>query len=190
MSESVRCFMAVDFEEADVRRKLVSALKTLERTGADLRPVEPENIHITLRFLGETRQRVVDEVIEQVSTVELRPFRAEIRGVGVFPGLSRPRVIWAGCRKGEKELEELYSQIESRLRGLGIRPEDNQFHPHLTLARVRSGRNRDQLVEQITKLSDEDFGEIVVNSFQLKKSTLTPRGPIYATMKSFAARGG
>ena len=187
MSESIRSFIAVDFEDPDIRRKLVSVQKMLDRTGADLRPVEAENIHITIRFLGEIHQRTIEEITEQLSKIVFTAFRAEIRGVGVFPGLSRPRVAWAGCRKGGEELRELYSQIEPRLRALGLRPDDNEFHPHLTLARVRSGRNREQLVRQITQLSDEPFGEILVEGFQLKKSTLTPRGPVYTTIRQFNA---
>ena len=184
---SIRSFIAVDLEDEGLRRRLVSAQGLLSRTGADLKLVEEENIHVTLRFLDNVPRGDIDRIIGELSAVKFKPFRAEIRGIGVFPNLSRPRVVWAGFRKGEKEFEELFQKIEPRLRGLGIRPDNNPFHPHLTLARVGSGKDRDRLVQQITALSDEPFGEILVDSFQLKKSTLTPRGPIYETLHSFRA---
>jgi 2'-5' RNA ligase len=187
MSVNIRSFLAVDLDDEDVRRKLVSAQEVLSRTGADLKLVERENIHVTLRFLGNTPKGDIDKIVTELSNVKFKPFRAEIRGVGVFPGLSRPRVVWAGFIKGEKELEDLFQRIEPRLRGLGVGPDNNPFHPHLTLARVGSGKNRDRLVQQIMALSDEPFGEIQVDSFQLKKSTLTPRGPLYETLHSFKA---
>lgn len=185
MSVRIRSFIAVDLDDEGVRRRLVAAQGLLSRTRADLKPVEEENLHLTLRFLGEVAQGLLDRIVEELSEVKFKPFRAEIKGVGVFPRLSRPRVIWAGFTKGERELEELFKEIEPRLRGVGLRPERNPFHPHITLARVRSGRNRDLLIRQITELSEEPFGEIVVNSFKLKRSTLAPRGPVYSTIHDF-----
>ena len=187
MSYGIRSFIAVDLDDEEIKRRLVTAQGLLSRTGGDIKPVEAENLHVTVRFLGGISKGLLDRIVEELSEVKFEPFRAEIRGIGVFPRLSRPRVIWAGFRKGGRELEDLFKKIEPRLIGLGIRPERSSFHPHITLARVRSGRNRDQLIRQITGLSDEPFGEIVVWSFKLKRSTLTPRGPIYSTIQEFKA---
>lgn len=184
---AIRSFIAVDLEDEGVRRGLVSAQGLLRRTGADLKLVEEENIHVTLRFLGDTPIGDIARIVGELSGVKFKPFRAEVKGVGVFPGLSRPRVVWAGFRKGEKEFEDLFQRIEPRLRGLGVRPDNNPFHPHITLARVGSGKNRDQLVRQIMELSDEPFGELLIKSFQLKKSTLTPKGPVYENLHVFKA---
>jgi len=187
---NIRSFIAVDLGDEGIRRKLVAAQGLLSRAGADLKLVEEENIHVTLRFLDNVPKGDIDRLTEELSTVEFKPFRAEIRGIGVFPALSRPRVVWAGFKKGGEELEDLFQRIEPRVRSLGIRPDSNPFHPHLTLARVGSGKNRDRLVQQIMAFSDEPFGEILVDSFQLKKSTLTPRGPIYETLRNFKAEEG
>lgn len=190
MSARIRSFIAVDLEDEGVRRRLISAQRLLSRTGADLKLVEGENLHVTIRFLGEVPRGLLDRIVEELSEVKFRPFRAELRGVGVFPRLSRPRVIWAGFKGGEDELIALFKEIEPRLRGLGIRPERNPFHPHVTLARVRSGRKREELIRQVMDLADEEFGEIVVTRFKLKRSTLTPRGPIYSTLHEFEAETG
>jgi len=162
----VRCFVAVDFEDPELLDSLVRAQDLLRGTGADLKVVERENIHLTMRFLGDVREGLL----------------AELRGLGTFPNLRRPRVVWVGLTKGADELAEIFRRLESGLLGLGFRPEGRGFSPHITLARVRSGRNREMLAEQVSRNADEEFGEFTVRYIRLKKSVLTPKGPIYSTI--------
>ena len=183
----IRSFIAVDLDDANVKRRLVAAQEELLATGADLKAVETENIHVTVRFLGDVRSSALREISDSLSLIEFHSFRAEQRGLGVFPSLNRPRVVWAGYSKGQDAFIDLYGRIESRLREFGVRPEDQRYHPHVTLVRVRSGRNRDALVRSVQSLSDESFGELVISRFQLKRSVLTPRGPIYSNVREYAA---
>ena len=179
---SVRCFVAVDIEGPDLLDSLVRAQDLLRGTGADLKAVERENIHLTMRFLGDVREGSLEELKGVVSEVDFEPIRAELRGLGAFPSLRRPRVVWVGLTKGADELAEVFRRLESGLLGLGFKPEGRGFSPHITLARVRSGRNRESLAEQVSRNADEEFGEFTVRYIRLKKSVLTPKGPIYSTI--------
>jgi len=183
----VRCFVSVDLEVRSLLDALVEVQRRLEKTGADLKCVERENIHITLRFLGEVRDGLVGELQRLVSGMAFEPFRVEFRGLGVFPSLRRPRVVWVGMSDGVEELNGIFRRLEPELVGMGFRAESRGFSPHVTLARVRSGRNRERLVEEVTANADEVFGEFEVGYIRLKKSVLTPRGPIYSTIAQSGA---
>ena len=185
MSESIRSFMAFDIENDAVRNKLAKAQALLVQTGADVKLVETENIHITMRFLGDIAPSMVDKILEEMKKLQFTPFNVQIKGVGVFPSLSYPRVVWAGITEGADQLRSVFSQLEPRLRGLGFAPDSKGFSPHLTIARVRSGRNKAQLADFVTKNTSYDFGTINAECLRLKKSDLTPKGPIYSTFKEF-----
>ncbi|RLG42822.1 MAG: RNA 2',3'-cyclic phosphodiesterase, partial [Thermoproteota archaeon] len=114
--------------------------------------------------------------------------RARLFGVGAFPSMSRPRVIWVGVEEGREELVRLMRWVDSRLRRLGFPREDREPHPHLTIARVKWLRDRESLKRVLSSLLSTDFGEIEVREIRLKKSTLTPKGPIYETLASIPLR--
>ena len=183
MSETIRSFFAFDIEDEGVIRRLAEAQGMLANTAADLKLVKPQNIHLTVRFLGNISLSMVDAVYEEMKQVSFAPFEIDLRGLGVFPRLSHPRVVWAGIKKGADELVNVFEQLEPRLRGLGFKPDTKGFSPHLTIARVRSGRNKVQLVKLVRELEDYDFGTIKAECLRLKKSVLTPRGPIYTTLR-------
>ncbi|MFQ6053577.1 MAG: RNA 2',3'-cyclic phosphodiesterase [Candidatus Bathyarchaeia archaeon] len=178
----VRVFISVDVEDGDLLDALEGAQRRLERTGADLKCVERQNIHATLKFLGDVREGLVGELKRIVSGMMFNAFRVELRGLGAFPNLRRPRVVWVGITDGVEELSDISRRLESEFEGLGFRREGRRFSPHITLARVRSGRNRDRLVDEVMASADEVFGEFQVEHVRLKKSVLTPRGPIYSTL--------
>ncbi len=181
--ETIRSFIAFDIEEAEVLRELGNAQNMLAETGADLKLVKPENIHVTVRFLGDIRPRQVDEVHGEMEKTDFTPFSIEIEGVGVFPNLGHIRVVWAGIRRGADELGEIFNQLEPRLRRLGFKPDRRGFSPHLTIARVRSGRNKSELVRRLKEMEDHEFGLIKAECLRLKRSILTPKGPIYSILK-------
>jgi 2'-5' RNA ligase len=165
--------------------RLAAAQKLLVQTGADLKLVEPQNIHITVRFLGNITPATVDKIFEEMKQVQFAPFNVQIKGLGAFPTPSYPRVVWAGITEGADQLKTVFSQLEPRLRGLGFTPDSKGFSPHLTIARVRSGRNKAQLAKVITENADYKFGAVNAKCLRLKKSDLTPRGPVYSTLKEF-----
>ena len=155
----------------------------LVNTGAHLKQVKPQNIHLTVRFLGDISPAMVDTIYEEMKQVSFTPFTIELRGLGAFPKISYPRVVWAGIRKGANELKDVFEQLEPRLRGLGFKPDTKGFSPHLTIARVRTGRNKAGLAYTIHELEDYEFGTVKAEYLRLKKSDLTPRGPIYSNLR-------
>jgi 2'-5' RNA ligase len=185
MPDSVRSFLAFDIESDTVLNRLASVQKFLFQTGADLKLVETQNIHITLRFLGNITPAMAEKIFGEMKRVQFTPFNVQINGLGAFPNLRFPRVIWAGITEGAEQMKRVFSQIEPRLRSLGFIPNHKGFSPHLTIARVKSRRNKAQLAEFITKNANYPLGVIKAECLRLKKSNLTPKGPIYSTLKKF-----
>jgi len=179
---SVRCFVAVDCDDEQVLTGFREAGARLKATGADLKIVETENVHLTLKFLGEIPEVRAREVAEAVREIHFQPFSFKVEEVGVFPSASRPNVVWAGITEGVTELASVFEDLDTRLSRLGFERERRRFSPHLTICRVRSGRNRDQLMAEIAGLQDMVFGSVKVDRVTLKKSVLTRQGPIYSTL--------
>lgn len=182
MPETIRSFIAFDINNPSVLEKFSEVQDVLVKTGADLRLVEPPNIHMTIRFLGAIQAPMVDSILAGMKQVEFQAFDCEIHGLGVFPNLRYTRVVWAGMKRGSDELKKVSGQLELHLRKLGFRPDPKGFSPHLTLARVKTGRNIGELANQIQALTDYDFGIVRADCLKLKKSVLTPQGPIYSTL--------
>ncbi len=187
MEETVRSFIAIELG-AQALQQILTFQKALTDTGADLKLVEPENIHITLRFLGDTPQSLINKISEELKTIQFTPFKVLLSGVGAFPSLQRINVVWAGIEEGMLGLIDIHGQVEARLKKLGIAPDDRNFSPHITIARVRSARNKDKLAEVLAASQKKEFGEFMVDSVKLKKSVLTPKGPIYTTLAEARAK--
>ncbi len=185
LSESIRSFIAFDIDSDSVLKKLGDMQFILARTGADLKSVEPKNIHITLRFLGNIRPETVDKIHEILKTIQFASFNINICGIGAFPSVKYPRVVWAGIREGSTELRGIFEQLEPQLRTLGFAADSRGFSPHLTIARVRSARNKADLAQCIQENAEFAFGSIRGECLRLKSSDLTPKGPIYATLREF-----
>jgi 2'-5' RNA ligase len=185
MPESIRSFLAFDIENNMVLNRLATTQNQLVQTGADLKLVEPQNIHITVRFLGNITPTMVETISAEMRKIQFTPFTVQIKGLGAFPNPIYSRVIWAGITMGADKLENVFSQLEPQLRGLGFTPDSKGFSPHLTIARVRSGRNKRQLANFIIENANYEFGAVNAKCLRLKKSDLTPRGPVYSTLKEF-----
>jgi len=188
MSEFIRSFLAFDLENEAVRKKLAAAQNLLVQTGADLKLVEPQNIHMTMRFLSDITPDMIEKVFEEMKKTQFTSFDVQINGLGAFPDLHYPRVVWAGITEGADQLKNVFNQLEPRLRLLGFTPDPKGFNPHLTIARVKSGKNKAQLAELVTKNASYDFGTVNAKCLRLKKSDLTPRGPVYVTLKEFCPK--
>jgi 2'-5' RNA ligase len=188
MSGTIRTFLAFDIDDQKILQKIGHVQRMLANTGADLKLVNSQNIHLTIRFLGDIHPPMVDQIYEEMKQVTFSPFKIELDGVGAFPKPAYPRVVWAGIRDGAEELKNVFEQLEPRLRGLGFHPDNKGFSPHLTIARVRSGRNKAKLAELIHELMDYEFGTVTGKTLRLKKSELTPRGPIYSDLREVNAQ--
>jgi 2'-5' RNA ligase len=136
-----------------------------------------------MRFLGDIQLGMIDRIHSEMEQTVFSPFDVGIRGVGAFPSAKYARVVWAGLREGAERLQDMFNQIEPRLSSLGLKPDPKGFNPHITIARVRSGRNKDQLARCINELADYSFGTLRADCLKLKRSVLTPKGPVYSTLK-------
>jgi RNA 2',3'-cyclic 3'-phosphodiesterase len=188
MSEFVRAFLAFEIEEQTVKKNLIDMQTRATKTGADLKLVEPENIHMTIRFLGDITLNMAEKVFVEMQKVQFKPFPVQLTGLGVFPSLSYPRVLWAGIAQGAEQLQNVVSQLEPKLQALGFPPDRNPFSPHLTIARVRSAQNKAQLAELVKENSKYDFGSVESRCLRLKRSELTSQGPIYSTLKEYCPK--
>lgn len=177
-----RAFVAIDINES-IRQKLVSAQEQLAATGAQLKLVEPPNIHVTMKFLGEVPDDKIAPISEALerAAAGTKQFDFRIRGIGVFPNLGYIRVVWAGVSDGREEVITLQQKIEHELQPLGFPPE-RDFVPHLTLARVKTARAKERLAAFVKEMSDAEFGISRAQAVELKQSTLTQKGPIYSTL--------
>jgi RNA 2',3'-cyclic 3'-phosphodiesterase len=183
MSEQIRSFIAFDMDNTAVISKLSAAQKQLVETGADLKIVEPQNIHVTIRFLGDISTGMVEKIYDAMKSVQFTPFTVQLCGLGVFPSLNYPRVVWVGMIKGAEQLKSIFSQLEPKVQALGFPADHYGFSPHLTIARVRSARNKPQLIDFVEKKATYDFGTINADCLRLKRSVLSPKGPTYTTIK-------
>ncbi len=205
----MRAFFAVDLPEslsdaiADAQRPLVEA------PGID--PVDPDDAHVTLQFLGEIdddgdaadrnaadrndegnedADRVaLDDVIaageRAVERADIGPFECHVRGYGVFPHLGYVSVVWAGIDEGAAELARLHEALEAETTALGVDPENHEFTPHVTVARMRDARGKER-VQDVVREGDPDVGRFEATEIRLVESTLTPDGPVYGTVETFA----
>ena len=179
----IRSFIAFDIEDPQIIRNIENIQSMILRTGADLKLVKPQNIHITIKFLGNILPPQIDEIYNEMKNVDFKPFQIEIKGVGVFPNMRRISVIWAGIGRGSEELRSIFNQLEPRLWKLGFKKEMKEFSPHLTIARVRTSRRRDELIRCLKEIEDYEFGVIEARCLRLKRSILKPNGPTYLTLR-------
>ncbi|MFW5903860.1 MAG: RNA 2',3'-cyclic phosphodiesterase [Candidatus Saliniplasma sp.] len=178
-----RGFIALDIEPNDGIRKFMEGL---EKTGAPLKMVNPNNIHITMKFLGDTEEDKVREISEVVRRVlaEREPFTIELKGAGAFPHLGYMKVVWIGTEE-EPKLKNTAHRIEEELVPVGFPRDDKGFSPHITVARVKGGKNKERLSDTIKNYEDFHFKTEKVTKLKLMKSTLTKKGPIYETLEEY-----
>ena len=117
-----------------------------------------------------------------MNQIKFESFSATLQGIGVFPKMVFPRVVWVGVERGRENLIDIHRQLDVGLIQLGFRPEHELYTPHITLFRVKSGLHREALVEALLKHQETEFGEFNVRAIQLKRSILTPNGPIYSNI--------
>jgi RNA 2',3'-cyclic 3'-phosphodiesterase len=187
----LRTFIAVDLGKS-IRDRLVSLQERLAQTGAPVKWVEIENLHVTLLFLGEVDPRDVPAVCRAAADVckDHVPFMLSVQGVSCFGNPRRPRTLWVGTNTGSSELCTLHDALEPPLLDLGCyRREERQFTPHITIGRVKIDRPNDTLAAALTKLSDWQAGQVQVREILVLSSELTSDGPIYTVLSRAKLHG-
>ena len=181
----MRAFVALEIGNAGVIDSLVEAQKRLAGTGADLKLVERENLHFTVRFLGEISARDAAEVDSRLKALSLAGGDAQVSGIGAFPNVARPRVLWSGVAPpGDALVTSIARSVQESLAGIGL-PEEGVFRPHVTIARVRSARNSERLATVLRSSASSPFGTATLSSLKLKSSVLTPAGPVYTDLGAY-----
>ncbi|HJT78661.1 MAG TPA: RNA 2',3'-cyclic phosphodiesterase [Gemmataceae bacterium] len=180
----IRTFVAVGLDKS-VHDRTVALQEHLAATGAEVKWVEPENLHVTLLFLGEVVDRDVPAVCRAVAgaCAPLAPFRMSVQGAGCFPNPRRPRTLWVGVGEGAQALVALHDALEPPLLELGCyRREERSYTPHITLGRVRSDRPNSDLAAALAKYAGWQSGAMPVREVLVMSSELTPKGPVYTVM--------
>ena len=165
--------------------EIISFEKDITITNADVKLVEQQNIHITLKFLGDTDEQHIDTIEQYMkeSVAGIPPFPITLKGTGVFPNQHYLKVVWIGITNTDS-LEKITLTLEEKLSSLGFKKEHRGFSPHLTIGRVRTARNKDKLLKTIEQYASTEFTTQQIETITLKKSELTPKGPIYTTLRA------
>jgi RNA 2',3'-cyclic 3'-phosphodiesterase len=184
---AVRAFVALPLS-AGLKRYLVQVQDRLKGTAAEVRWVESVNMHITLKFFGEVeRSRLADADMALRESLSQTPaFQLALNGVGAFPSLRSPRVLWVGISEGRGPLTELHRRLDAALGRQGFPMDARPFQPHLTLGRLTSGRNLEGLAKLLsgecqTKIPAQDM----ITTVLLVQSVLSPRGPVYTPLQQY-----
>src|SRR5262249_24534710 len=188
----LRPFIALDLGKV-VRDRLVDLQESLARAAPEMKWVEPENLHVTMLFLGEVDDRAVLEVCRAAgdSCRPLAPFKMTVEKVGCFGNPRRPRTVWVGVGDGAEEVKALHAVLEEKLLALGYyRRQHRQFTAHLTPGRVKQDGSADGLAPLLQKKADWQGGPVEVREVLVMSSQLTPQGPIYTILSRASLQGG
>ncbi|MBN2058248.1 MAG: RNA 2',3'-cyclic phosphodiesterase [Candidatus Saganbacteria bacterium] len=180
----MRTFISVELPD-EIKGKAAELIAQLEQSKAEVKWVRPENLHLTLKFLGWVKDEQLAKMVELTAKAASgkSDFRLVLKGLGAFPSGKSPRVVWVGTAEGGDGLCQLARDLEQSLAAAGFKREEREFTPHLTLGRVKGRKNLDRLKEKIMGLKDAELGAAKVDSIHIMKSTLRREGPIYETYK-------
>ncbi len=181
----MRCFIAINLEKK-LRADICRATEPLRKTGADVKWIDQENLHITLKFLGKTTEERAYDLINVMGSKSLshNAFEINLHGIGAFPDWRRPRVIWIGIVAPER-LIRLHENVEEIAATLGYNRDKRAFLSHLTIGRVRSFNKIDSLMRAAGELKQKNFGNIRAGRISLMKSELKTGGAEYTTLSEF-----
>ncbi len=175
----MRTFVAVEVASQDAIRSMLEFQKMLLNAGLKAKPVGANQLHFTLLFLGEISEPMLDSIKSKMVDINFDPIHVTYQGVGAFPSFKSPRVIWIGVDNiAAPRLEQLAREIEARLSTLGFRS-DKEFTPHITLFRIKDGIKN---AGDIMGYKDRIFGNDLLSEVKVKKSDLTPSGPLYTDL--------
>lgn len=192
MTTSMRVFIAVEIDD-QAKQKISELITCLKKSGADVKWITENQMHLTLKFLGNIGKDKIPVISDALAIISdnFKPFRVTFSRIGAFPRLDKPAVIWLGIDKGAEYLKILNDSIENTLEKLGIKKETREFKPHLTLARVRSDKNMASLIKLIREKETDIISEndTLIDKLSFLQSTLNPAGAVYTVIseKCFGA---
>jgi 2'-5' RNA ligase len=180
----IRAFLAVDVDE-DLKAQMYKIIKEFKQIDARIKYVELENFHLTLKFFGDIDTEGIDLLSSKIESVvsNFDSFKIRIKGCGAFPNTNRIKVIWFGLDEDEI-VKKLHDELDKEFVKLGFE-KDRKFSTHLTIGRMKSAKGKNEVKSKLEEFRDVEIGEMEVDRIILKKSTLTPQGPIYDDIKIF-----
>jgi 2'-5' RNA ligase len=182
----MRLFVSIDLPDDFAENVAEVQDHFADASGLDF--TDPEQAHVTVKFLGEVNRgelpRVKNALRRAIEKADVEPFEATYGGLGVFPGLGYIQVLWLGVGDGGEEMTRLHETVETGVTRLGFDPEDHDFTPHVTLARMEHAGGKELVQENVEEL-DPTVGTTEVEEIRLTKSDLTDEGPEYSTVESF-----
>lgn len=179
MKDTIRTFIAIKIVAGERLTQIIGQLKKSLK-GEEIRWVDAGNLHLTLRFLGETHKEQVSEIkkiLESVSRL-FSPFQFEINGTGVFKNKMHPGVLFLSVEKNQTLLQ-LAGEIQSQIESLGFETSEKSFNPHLTLGRMKYIENKDAFYALVKKYSEIKIQQVTVSEIVFYKSILSSAGPVY-----------
>ncbi len=178
----MRAFIAVEISDEEILRRIQTFQENLE---INARPTKINQIHFTLQFLGEIDENECEKVKDVLNKISFSKFQLSLKGVGGFPNLNNPRIIWIGTDKGGQELSEMSKEIGMKLTTLGFK-EEKKFKPHLTIFRIK--KKIDDISSSTKEYDTIEFGSEIISKIKLKKSVLSPKGPEYSDLLEVNAK--
>ena len=180
----LRAFLAIDVDE-DLKAKMYKIIKEFKQIDANIKYVDLENLHLTLKFFGDIDTEGIDLLSSKIAGVVsgFDKFSIKIKGCGAFPNTKRIKVIWFGIDEDEI-IKKLHDELDKEFVKLGF-DKDKKFSSHLTIGRMRNAKGKDKVKSTIEEFGEVEIGEMTVERIILKKSTLTPQGPIYEDLEIF-----
>jgi 2'-5' RNA ligase len=178
----MRVFVSIEISNDEVINSIKNFQKLIK---IDAKPTELKNLHFTLQFLGEVSEQIIDKIIQSLNTIKFSKFDISLKGIGVFPKLKSPKIIWIGTdEKSGKIMIELSKKVEKALEPLGFST-DKPFKPHITVFRIK--KKIGDITNELDSKKTIDFGIQEVTNLKLKKSELTSNGPIYSDLEEITA---
>lgn len=177
--EHKRCFICIDFDD-EVIKEVARVQEVLGNLMFDGKPSELENLHLTLKFLGEIDNEKIEMVKERLKKVEFSCFEGKLMESGVFNFMGKPRIVW--IKVGGKGIFDLQKKVDEALKD--IFKMEERFMSHMTIARVKYVKDKKGFVDYVEKVSVRDI-KFNVKSFRLMSSVLTPNGPVHTLIEEY-----
>lgn len=186
----MRCFISIAIPE-DIKKGMSAIQDRLRKSGADVSWTKPDGMHLTLKFLGEIEEKRVAkiETALNIACAGINSFSLDLSGIGVFPDIRRPRVVWIGLNENGNSLTKMQRGIENQLEEIGFPIEKRRFTPHITLGRVRSNKNLSQLLSIMDEEKNSEIGSFSVSNIHLMKSDLRSEGAVYTELFLLGLKG-
>lgn len=177
----MRTFIAIELPE-EIKSEIFHNFEKLEETGLVGRFTEKNQIHLTLKFIGDISEEKIEEIKEKLSGINSKKFNAKLGEVGFFPDKDHIKVVWIGLIS--EEISKLHKLIDENLNELGIQKEDKEFTSHITIARVEKIKNKSLFMEKLKSIHVKKL-EFSVKDFSFMKSEFKGKGHIYKTLMKF-----